>query len=52
MEESKGTCKKRFLSKKNYIRKSVIDKFPDIGKVIEKFVEERSVGADALVTDL
>ena len=46
-KRAKELARKRFLSKKKYVRKSVIDKFPDIGKVIEKFVEDRSVGANA-----
>ena len=35
------------LGRKKYNRKSIVDLYPNIGKDIEKFVEERSVGADA-----
>lgn len=47
-ERAKAFAERRFLTRKTSKRVSKIMKeCPDIGKTIEKFVEERKVGADA-----
>ena len=47
-QKVKALANERFLSRKvSKKMKTVVDKFPDIGKTIEQFVESSNVGADA-----
>lgn len=45
--KAKKLAAQNFLGRRKTAKPTIVDKFPDVGKVIEKFVEERSVGADA-----
>lgn len=45
-------AQKQFLQRKQSKRVTgILASFPDIGKTIEQYVQERSVGADALAAD-
>lgn len=47
-DKAKAIAQRRFLTRKRSKKVSnILTKFPDIGKEIERYVEERSVGADA-----
>ena len=47
-DKAKAIAEKNFLNRKKSKKvKSIAIQFPDIGKTIENFVEQRSVGADA-----
>ena len=47
-DRAKAVCQKNYLGRKrNKKVRGILAKFPQIGKDIEHFVEERSIGADA-----
>ena len=47
-DRAKAVCQKNYLGqKRNKKVRGILAKFPQIGKDIEHFVEERSIGADA-----